>query len=108
MPAPCLFRHQHFIVLSALPFCPNCCWPRLRVQQWAAVLVGIDQESHLSVVRVNNEKRINKLERYRSGYRCNHDLTVTSRYACPVKVEYLSHDRLSAVTRQNYRTLCTW
>ena len=25
-------------------------------------------------------------------------MTVTSRYACTVKVEYLSHDRLSAVT----------
>ena len=64
------------------------------MQQWAAVLVGTDQRSHLSVVRAKREKRINKLERYRSGYRYNHDLTATSRYACTVKVEYLSHDTI--------------
>jgi hypothetical protein len=69
------------------------------VQQWAAVLVGLDQGLHLSVVRVNKEKRRNKLERHRSGYRYTHDSTVTSRYACTVKVEYLSHDRLSAVSK---------
>ena len=28
-------------------------------------------------------------------------MTVTSRYACPVKVEYLSHDRLSAVRKSS-------
>jgi hypothetical protein len=66
------------------------------VQQWAAVLVGTDQGSHLLVVRAKREKRRDKLERYRSGYRYNHDLTVTSRYACTEKVEYLSHDKLSA------------
>ena len=67
------------------------------MQQWAGVLVGTDQGLHLSVVRVKKENRRNKLERYRSGYRYNHDLTVTSRYDCTVKVEYISHDRLSAV-----------
>jgi hypothetical protein len=49
------------------------------------------------VASAKKEKIINKLERYRSAYRYNPDLTVTSRYGCTVKVEYLSHDRLSAV-----------
>ena len=69
---------------------------------------GQSRDRLISVVRVKKkEKRINKLERYRSWYRYYHNLTVTSRSACPVKVEYLPHDRLSAVAEeQQYRAFC--
>ena len=56
MPAPFMLRHQQFSLLCDF-ICPNCCWPRSRVQQWAAVLVGTDQGAHLSVVRVKKGEK---------------------------------------------------
>ena len=78
---------------ALLPLLPFCCWPRSRVQQRAAALRQDSHgTAHLCGKSETEKRRRNKLERYRGWDRYYHGSTVTSRSACPVKVEHPSHD----------------
>ena len=100
----CICQHAVSAQAPAVQFAV--CFPPLSQLLLAAIAgaaVGRGSRGYLPRIaslcgeRKKGRKGETKLGRYRSGYRYNHNLTVTSRYACPVKVEYLPHDRLSAV-----------